>query len=104
MEYKGFTLKYYTGGTDNPYVGMNQNSALWWEGERAFYEAVSTPDGGEFLSRLEEWFDKAEREGHLSGRLVDAAIPKKERLLVFFLDLWHGKNFPYDDLDEINKY
>ena len=104
MEYKGFKFKYYRGEPVNPYIGISENATTWWEGEKAFYDASSAPDGDEFISRVTRWFDKADSEGELLGRLTERSTPKNERVLVFFLDLWHGKHFPYESLDEINKY
>lgn len=105
MEARGFVLSYYNGEEKNPFVGIDENSRLWWDGEKVFYDLAVRDGGGEqFINNLEEWFDKSLKEGDLTGRLVDTKIPQKTRLLIFFLDLWHGKWFPYDSFDVIDCY
>lgn len=107
MEVKGFQFKYYKyqdGEEKNPYVGKDANAALWWDGEKTFHQRISEPDGDDFIKRLEEWFDDSFKIGAVSGPLADTSVPKSKRVLMFYLDLWHGKWYPDDDLDMIFDY
>ena len=104
MEYKGFTFKYYNGEETNPFTGKDENAELWWDGESQFYTAISREDGDMVIRNVTEWYDGALRGGKVFGMLTDLSIPKNVRVLVFWLDLWHGKFYPYEDLDLINNY
>ena len=95
-------FKYYKSENTNPFKGKDNNSALWWEGEKAMYESFLLDNG--YWQRLVELFDKGLSEGSLSGILTDENKPKGERIIIFFLDLWHGRHFPYDSYDMIFDY
>lgn len=103
MEAKNFKFKYYNGEEENPFTD-DGNASLWWDGERLFYETITAPGGDSFIKRLRDNYDDALARGGLSGPLADESVPRETRLLIFYLDLWHGKWYPYDDLDEILKY
>ncbi len=94
-------FKYFHGEDDCPYQEKS-NNAMWWFGEKMIYDQTLTfPDFLEgFQSRLEE----AINEGHCSGQLMDQDIPIEKRTIIFYLDLWHGKWFPYDDWSVIETY
>ena len=57
-----------------------------------------------FFQRLKDSFEEDLAAGDLEGVYVDSSIPLEKRVIMLYLDLWHGKNFPYDDLDIINQY
>lgn len=103
MELKNFRFKYFNGEEENPYKD-DGNASLWWDGEKSFYEKLTAPGGDSFIERLRDNYDAAFLRGGVSGLLADESVPKETRLLVSYLDLWHGKWYPFDDLDEILKY
>jgi hypothetical protein len=104
MMYKGFSFKYYHGEQKNPFEKKKENAATWWFGEKLFYESISREDGDRFIKRITRDYDDALSHNILKGKLLDRSIPKKDRILLFYLDLWHGKWFPYDNLDEIRNH
>lgn len=104
MTYKGFSCKYYHGEQRNPFEKKNENAAMWWSGEKLFYESISGEDGDRFIKRITRDYEDALSHNSLKGRLLDQSISKKDRVLLFYLDLWHGKWFPYDNLDKIRNY
>ena len=57
-----------------------------------------------FFYRLVDFYKEVLASGDCSGALVDQSFPIEKRVILFYLDLWHGKNFPYDSLDVINQY
>ena len=93
--------KYYKGEAECP-GKANKNYRLWWGGEKLFVD--SCLDDSSFFARIKDTFDEAYAEGALSGFLIDMSIPKDKRVLIFFLDIWHGKWFPYDSYDVIFDY
>lgn len=94
-------FKYYKKENICPFEN-NSVKALWWGGEKLLYEKISTDDS--FFDNLVAQLNKCITEGHCSGKLIDKNIPINKRAVIFFLDLWHGRNFPYDNLDLINEY
>ena len=104
MMYKGFSFKYYHGEQKNPFEKKDENAAMWWEGEKVFYESISRDDGNRFRKNITRDYEDALSHNSLKGRLLDKSISKKDRILLVYLDLWHGKWFPYDNLDEIRNY
>lgn len=93
--------KYYTGEEECPYED-GSNEALWWNGEKCLLDSVSCDEN--FFYRLVGSYKEALASGDCSGALVDQSFPFEKRVILFYLDLWHGKNFPYDSLDVINQY
>ena len=67
-------------------------------------ESISRDDVNRFIKNITRDYEDALSHNSLNGRLLDKSISKKERILLFYLDLWHGKWFPYDNLDEIRNY
>ena len=105
MQYKGFNFKYYNLEEKNPFEDKDDNASLWWGGEKLFYENISEDGRGDALiERIKEWYDDSKAENELSGIHLDPSISERDHLLVFYLDLWHGKWFPYDSFDVINEY
>lgn len=105
MQYKGFTFKYYNLEEENPFRENVGNASMWWDGEKLFYENISRErDGNAFIARIQKSYGDAKARGELSGIHLDPSVAERDHLLVFYLDLWHGKWFPYDDLDVINDY
>lgn len=103
MELKNFKFKYFNGEDENPFTA-GSDSALWWNGEKSFHTAITGPDGDSFILRLRSAYDDALLRGGVNGVLADKTIPKELRMIIFYLDLWHGKWFPYDNLDRILTY
>ena len=95
-------FKYYKQEKENPFKGTDQNSAMWWDGEKELFEQVERAP--KFWEKLEIQFDQALKDRGLSGILVDETVEKGKRMVIFYLDLWHGKWFPFDDLDAIKDY
>ena len=104
MKEKGFSYKYYGGEKKNPYIGKDDNAQLWWEGEKVFHDTINERGGDDYIARLKKTYDRAVSEGGVSDMLVDEKRPYEERLLIFYLDLWHGKWYPYDNWDKIFDY
>ena len=94
-------LKYYKGEKDPP-SNLNNLQKKWWFGERQFMEEIYNDSN--FLTRWKDLYLKALKSGQLSGNLADTGLDETQRLIIFYLDLWHGKWFPYDDFDLIFEY
>lgn len=95
-------FKYYRGEENNPFIGKDTMKAKWWEGEKMFFDnAMNDPA---FLNRVRESLEEACERGTVSGYIADNNNPVEKRTLVFYLDLWNGKNYPYDSLDDIFEY
>ena len=95
-------FKYFKNEKVNPFVGRDDNAALWWDGEKLLYENVKKDDA--YWNRLMTSFDNAINAGNCGGNLLDNAQSKEKRAILFFLDIWHGRNFPYDSFDVIKEY
>ena len=95
-------FKYYKQEKENPFKVTDANAAMWWDGERVLFEnAQSDP---EYLGRLNNEFDEALAAGACSGVLVDEKVAREKRAIIFFLDIWHGKFFPYESANQIKQY
>lgn len=94
-------LKYYKGEKEPP-SNLNSPQRKWWFGERQFFEECNNDSN--FLTRWKEFYQQALKAGHLNGKLADIELDETQRLIIFYLDLWHGKWFPFDDLDLIFEY
>ena len=103
MTYKGFTFIYYHGEGQNPYTGKDENAAMWWSGEKLFYENIKR-EGDKFIESVEKSYENARTDYDISDIHGNPSLSKKEHILLFYLDRWHGKWFPYDDRDVIKKY
>ena len=95
-------FKYYKGEAENPFIQKDENAALWWNGERHLLENLKNEPG--FWNRMKCSYNEALENGDCSDVLADMSIPKEKRIIVYFLDLWHGKWFPYDSWDTIKEY
>lgn len=94
-------FKYYKGEERNPNK-PNTDEALWWEGEKVFFDTCSQDK--DFFSRTKGLLQDAIDNKSVNGSLADSQIDLNKRTIIFFLDLWHGKWYPYDDLDRIFTY
>lgn len=94
-------FRYYKGEEECPFE-RNSNAALWWGGEKMLADNVSCDE--RFFQRLKDSFEEDLAAGDLEGVYVDSSIPLEKRVIMLYLDLWHGKFFPYDDFDIINQY
>lgn len=94
-------LKFYGGEKKNPYIGKNNKSAMWWEGEKSLLYLLETDGGWE---RIIESLNEAVRKGGVLGALASDTLSTEQKAIIFYLDLWHGKNYPYDNLDDIYDY
>lgn len=95
-------FKFYKGEVENPFATNDSMKAKWWEGEKMFFDnAMNDPA---FFNRVKESLEEACERGAVSGYIADSNNPVEKRTLVFYLDLWHGKFFPYDNLDDIYDY
>lgn len=104
MTFNGFTFKYYHEEGQNPFTGKDENAAMWWEGEKLFFDSISRKDGDVFLDNITEMYENALTYNDTSEIHRDKSMSKKNHILLFFLDMWHGKWFPYDEWDVIKKY
>ena len=95
-------FKYYKGEKKNPFIEKDKNSALWWDGEKTFYERVA--NDSKFYENVVALLEKAIQSNHVSGPLIDDNKPMVEKAILYYLDLWHGKWFPYDSFDKIYDY
>ena len=93
--------RYYKGEEECPFDGSSIE-ALWWSGEKLLSDNVSCDE--RFFKRLKDSFEEELAAGDLEGVYVDSSIPLEKRVIMLYLDLWHGKFFPYDDFDIINQY
>ena len=93
-------LKYYKGEKEPP-KDFDENEVMWWSGEKLLSEKCREPS---FWDTLKKTFKDAEKSNSLSGTLANNSIPENKRIIIFFLDIWHGRFFPYDSLDIINLY
>ncbi|MBQ9212343.1 MAG: hypothetical protein IJ150_00155 [Bacteroidales bacterium] len=93
--------KYYHGEKENPYK-KNTTNAIWWNGEQILCN--ETKNDKDFFYRLINRLQNAIKEKHCTGILVDESIPIEKRTIIYYLDLWHGRFFPYDSFDVINTY
>ena len=103
MTFKGFTFKYYCGEENNPYSEQDL-AAMWWDGEKLFYDNISGEDGDTFIENIKNGYENALTNKDTSEIHKDKSMSKQDHILLFFLALWHSKWFPYDDWDVIKKY
>lgn len=94
-------LKYYHGESEPP-EDYNRLQQMWWSGEKLLYDSVAN-DESYFDNVLTSYRDAVEANG-VSGVLADKKVNENKRAIIFFLDIWHGKYFPYDSLDLIHEY
>lgn len=93
-------FKYYHGEDVCPFEERS-NDAMWWAGEKMIYDQSAGPGFfSHFKGMLKEMLDK----GTCSGRLTDESLSLDQRTIILYLDLWHGKWFPYDEWDVIETY
>lgn len=93
-------FKYYHGEEECPFE--SRSDGIWWFGEKMIYD--QTKNHPDFFSHFKEQLISAIKDGHCRGRLVDESLSLDHRTIIFFLDLWHGKWFPYDNWDVIDTY
>lgn len=95
-------FKFYKEEKQNPFIGRDTMKAKWWEGEKALFTLVEEDKFAwqRILNNLKKGIDK----GYVSGYLIDTTISIEQRVIYFYLDLWNGKNFPHDSLDDIFYY
>lgn len=97
--------KYYKGEKENPFVNKDRstpmtkeaiNAAGWWDGEKMFHNnATSDPD---FVKIAENSLRQAINDDDYTYEyLRDESISFKKRTLIFYLQRWSNKWFPYDD-------
>lgn len=94
-------FKFYKGEKSNPYIGKDSMKAKWWEGEKAMITIAIDNRKWQFIANS---LKEAIRNNEVSGALIDSSIPIEKRIIIYFLDLWHGKWYPYDSLDDIFDY
>ena len=94
--------KYFKGEQENPFAAKDQLSAKWWDGEKSFHE--NTQSDPNFSDTVSKMLKDAIKANDVTGILADETVDFNKRILIFYLDIWHSKWFPYDDLDLIFKY
>ena len=95
-------FKYYREEKVNPFIGKDLMKAKWWEGEKDLLTKVENDT--EVWQRITDAFNDAIKGRGVSGNLIDESIAFNQRAIYFYLDLWNGKNFPNDSLDDIFEY
>ena len=93
--------RYYKGEEECPFDGGSIDSRLWG-GEKMLADNVSCDE--RFFQRLKDSFEEELAAGDLDRVYVDSSIPLEKRAIIFYLDLWYSKHFPYDDFDVIDQY
>lgn len=93
--------KFFKGEKSNPYA-PNSLPFKWWEGEKMLFE--HNADDKSFWERIVGSLKKAIKERLANYPLTDESISIEQRAIYYYLDLWNGKNFPYDSLDDIFEY
>lgn len=94
-------FKYYKGEKNNPHE-VGTMPFKWWEGEKDFLGRFENDEG--FFARVKDSLLEAIEKKEVSGNLIEEKRPIEERTLIFFLDLWNGKTYPNDSLDDIFTY
>lgn len=97
-----FSLFKYYHGEKEPPEEYNRVQALWWEGERQLAQKIT--DNPEYFETILNAYRDAMKEKSLSGILADRSLDERKRAIIFYLDLWHGRYYPYDSLDLIFEY
>lgn len=95
-------FKFYKGEKENPFAKDKSQEAMWWDGEKSLYDKVVNDNN--YWERLSDTLKQAIKEKGVSNALVDTSIPFDKRVIIFYLDLWHGKWFPNESLDVIFDY
>lgn len=95
-------FKFYKEEKENPFVGKDLMKAKWWEGEKNLL--LLTENDSDAWRNITETFMEALSNKEVSGPLIDKNISFDQRAVYFYLDLWNGKNYPYDSLDDIFEY
>ena len=93
-------FKFYRGEEESPYT--DEMADRWWYGESLFYKQLANDD--QIWETFASWLKEGIEKGHVSGFYLDENIPFEKRVITFYLDLWHGKWFPYDDWGAIDDY
>lgn len=73
-----------------------------WSGEKMLVDNASSDE--RFFQRMKDSFEKGLAAGYLEEVYTDSSIPLEKRVIIFYLDLWYSKHFPYDDFDVIDLY
>ena len=94
-------FKYFHGEEESPFKPRS-NEDMWWFGEKMIYD--QTKDDPDFFNKFRHNLEDALEQGHCRGRLVDDSLSLDQRTIIYYLDLWHGKWFPYDDWGVIDTY
>lgn len=95
-------FKFYKEEKENPFIGKDLMKAKWWEGEKNLLTKVEDDD--KVWKSITDIYTEAINEKVVSGALIDEKINFDQRAIYFYLDLWNGKNYPYDSLDDIFEY
>lgn len=95
-------FKFYKEEKSNPFIGSDAMKAKWWEAEKSLLSAVERDS--KTWQRVVSSLTKAIKEDGVSGVLADNGIDINQRAVYFYIDLWNGKNHPYDSLDDIFLY
>ncbi len=94
-------LKYFH-GENVPPDDFNRVQQMWWSGEKLLYDNVAKDE--DYFDKVLNLYREAVEQNGVSGVLADKKIDEDKRAIIYFLDIWHGKYFPYDSLDLIHEY
>lgn len=95
-------FKYFKNEKENPFKENNKTAAMWWDGEKILFDKVEK--NSDYWETCKSSYKKAFDNGKCFGKLMDTNISEERRVIMFFLDIWHGKWFPFDNLDAIQSY
>lgn len=99
---QGYELyKYYKGEQKNPF-DESELAALWWDGEKSFHEKATSDTT--FIETVSNLLRSAIKNNAVSGTLINESVDFDKRALIYYLDIWHGKWYPYDDANLIFNY
>ena len=93
--------RYYKGEEECPFDRGSIDSRLWG-GEKMLADNVSCDE--RFFQRMKDSLEEELAAGDLEEVYFDSSIPIEKRVIIFYLDLWYSKHFPYDDFDVSELY
>ncbi|ATA74691.1 hypothetical protein ACILDT_09695 [Capnocytophaga canis] len=95
------SCKYYKKEKQNPFIDSDKLKARFWEGEKIFCEECEVNE--KYYNIMLKELNLSIRKGNVTGKLLSPSMPIEEKVILFFIDLWNGKWFPYE-IDVILKY
>ncbi|WGU68267.1 hypothetical protein QIU18_00275 [Capnocytophaga canimorsus] len=95
------SCKYYKREEQNPFIDSDELKARFWEGEKTFCEMCE--NNHNYYSIVLNELNLSVKNGEVTGKLLDTSTSIEDKVILFFMDMWNGKWFPYD-IEAILKY